>query len=278
MKLYLVRHGRSAGNLPGRMIGWSDHSLTSFGVAQAERVALRLAPLGPMPIYASDLPRALETAACIAAQWSREPGAAGTPAAEGTAGAGGAGAAGKSGAVAAVAVHPDRRLREIDLGDYEGRSWDEFTADHELAAAFAREPLATALPGGESLDGVRERVLAAFDEIVAGEPETACLVAHDGPIRAILNHVLRVPRERHWAISTSHGGLSLLETGEGWVSVRFVNDTSHLVGLDEAAFESAALEAAAALDGAGTAHGADDVAAAVAGDDGGAPARAIEGL
>ncbi len=41
-----------------------------------------------------------------------------------------------------------------------------------------------------------------------------------------------MPAERHWAISTSHGGLSLLETSEGWVSVRFVNDTSHLRGLD----------------------------------------------
>ena len=64
---------------------------------------------------------------------------------------------------------PDRRLREIDLGDYEGRSWDEFEADHALTAAFAAEPLATALPGGESLALVRERVIAAFDEIVAGD-------------------------------------------------------------------------------------------------------------
>jgi broad specificity phosphatase PhoE len=242
MKLYLVRHGRSAGNLPGRMTGWSDHSLTPLGAAQAERVAERLATLGPMPIYTSDLPRALETAARIAARWPCE-----------------------AGAEAGVGVHPDPRLREIDLGDYEGRSWDDFTADHELAAAFAREPLATTLPGGESLALVRERVIAAFDEIVAGDPPVACLVSHDGPIRTILNHVLRVPQERHWAISTSHGGLSLLETGERWVSVRFVNDTSHLRGLD-AADEAAAGDAAAGEAGPGLS------------DDGEAPARAIEGL
>ena len=207
MKLYLVRHGRSAGNLPGRMTGWSAHSLTPLGAAQAERVAARLAPLGPMPVHASDLPRALETAAYIAACWAA------------------------GGAQAAVGVRPDRRLREIDLGDYEGRSWDEFTADAELAAAFAREPLATALPGGESLGMVGERVMAAFDEIVAGPEPAACIVSHDGPIRTILNRVLRVPTERHWALSTNHGGLSLLETGGDWVSVRFVNDTSHLAGL-----------------------------------------------
>jgi alpha-ribazole phosphatase len=129
-------------------------------------------------------------------------------------------------------VTSDRRLREIDLGDYEGRSWDEFGADRALADAFAREPLLTTLPGGESLAMVQERVIAAFEEIVKGGQAVACLVSHDGPIRTILNHVLQVPPERHWALSTSHGGLTLLEASTGWVSVRFVNDTSHLLGLD----------------------------------------------
>ena len=176
MKLYLVRHGRSAGNLPGRMTGWSDHPLTRLGTAQAGRVAARLAPLGPMPVYTSDLPRALDTARLIAARWAT------------------AGATAGASAKAAVGVFPDRRLREIDLGDYEGRSWDEFVADRELAGAFAREPLTTTLPGGESLGMVRERVIAAFEEILGGEHAVACLVSHDGPIRTILNHVLGVPR------------------------------------------------------------------------------------
>jgi len=266
MKLYLVRHGRSAGNLPGRMTGWSDHSLTTLGAAQAQRVAERLAVLGPMPVYASDLPRALETAALIAARWPGE-------------------ADGGAGAEAVVGVHPDPRLREIDLGDYEGRSWDDFTADHELAAAFAREPLDTRLPGGESLALVRERVIAAFDEIVASGQQAACLVSHDGPIRTILNHVLQVPQKRHWAISTSHGGLSLVETGDRWISVRFVNDTSHLLGLEVAAApidagesdakpaDEADLAPSDAVDLAPS-----DAADLAPDDDGEAPARALEGL
>ncbi len=218
MKLYLVRHGQSAGNLPGRMTGWSEHRLTALGTIQARRVAARLAPLGPMPVYASDLPRALETARLIAGGWAE---------------------------AGDVDVTADRRLREIDLGDYEGRSWDEFSSDSTLAAAFAREPLQTTLPGGESLAMVRERVIAAFEEIVQRDHVAACLVSHDGPIRTILNHVLQVPSERHWALSTSHGGLSLLETSAGWVSVRFVNDTSHLLGLDTGGGDAATAEGAA---------------------------------
>ena len=204
MKLYLVRHGRSAGNLPGRMTGWSDHPLTEVGIEQARRVARRLAPLGPMPIVTSDLPRALETARIIARRWP-----------EGE-----------------RLMTPDPRLREIKLGEFEGRSWDEFTANAELAARFDTDPFTTPLPGGESLAMVSERVVAAFGDALASTAEAVAIVAHDSPIRAIVNHVLQVPPERHWALSTSHGGLSLLEATEGWISVRFLNDTSHLRGLD----------------------------------------------
>ncbi len=265
MKLYLVRHGASTGNTPGNLIGHSDHELTEAGVAQARAVAARLGPLGPLPVYCSDLPRARQTAEAITGVW-------GGRSAEGSA--------------PAVRIHPDPRLREIDLGDYEGRSWGEFLQDAILGAAFEADPYNTPLPGGESLALVRRRVIAAVDEIVAahGRPpaapdrpadagdaaagsgatasaradagvvepaqgsggvvagrasaeaspansSTVILVAHDGPIRAILNHFLAVPPEKWWTLSTTHGGLSLVEWSDGWVNVRFANDTSHLAGL-----------------------------------------------
>jgi broad specificity phosphatase PhoE len=61
---------------------------------------------------------------------------------------------------------------------------------------------------------------------------SACLVAHDGPIRAVLNHYLGVPPEKWWTLSTTHGGVSLLEFAGGCVTVRFVNATGHLAGLE----------------------------------------------
>ena len=210
-----------------------------------------------MPVYASDLPRALETARLIAAQWLPARAAVGEAPGTIAAEAPGTTTAEAPGTTTAEApgttdgVVADCRLREIRLGDYEGRSWDEFVADGALTAAFTREPLLTALPGGESLAALRERAVAAFDEIVRGDHAAVCLVAHDGPIRAILNHVLRVSPERHWAISTNHGGLSLLETSGDWTSVRFVNDTSHLRGLTAPD---------AALAPAGDTSGTDEVA------------------
>ena len=231
MKLYLVRHGQSTGNVGGTLMGQSDHPLTELGEAQARAAAARLAPFGPMPVHCSDLPRARATAEYVAAAWA-----------------------------AAAAVFPDPRLREIDLGDYEGRSWEEFRADSELTSAFAADPYGTALPGGESLAHLETRVLAAVGNILAEHgvepprggvtdasvsatgfftPEpgaAACIVAHDGPIRALLNHYLGVPPEKWWTLSTTHGGVSLLEFAGGWVNVRYVNETSHLAGLGDTVY------------------------------------------
>lgn len=272
MKLYLVRHGQSTGNIGGTLMGQSDHPLTPLGEDQARAAAERLAPFGPMPVYASDLPRARVTAEHIVAAW-READVTDAP-----------------------QVVLDPRLREISLGDYEGRPWQEFEADTALTAAFAADPYRTALPNGESLEDLETRAHAAVLDILApfgvddsgvlcgeavsegdtrsaessaeamkagaaaaavdgasaaeGLPETmdasvvatglvpapgsgcACLVAHDGPIRAILNHYLGVPPEKWWTLSTTHGGVSLIEFGGGCVTVRYVNATGHLAGLE----------------------------------------------
>jgi broad specificity phosphatase PhoE len=260
VKLYLVRHGQSTGNIGVTLMGQSDHPLTALGEEQARAAAARLAPFGPMPVYSSDLPRARATAEFIVAGWA-------------------AGDAGRraAGAVFAApnAITLEPRLREIDLGDYEGRPWEEFEADTALTAAFADDPYGTALPNGESLAHLEARVHAAVCDILAAfglddsgdlcanavtnadasaaaagtcalatagaaatgllpveHGESACIVAHDGPVRAILNHYLGVPPQKWWTLSTTHGGVSLLEFAGGCVTIRFVNATAHLDGLE----------------------------------------------
>jgi broad specificity phosphatase PhoE len=142
VKLYLVRHGQSTGNVGGTLMGQSDHPLTELGEEQARAAASRLAPFGPMPVFASDLPRARATAEHIVAAW----------------------AAATAADVPRIVLDP--RLREISLGDYEGRPWQEFEADTELTAAFATDPYRTALPNGESLEHLEARVHAAVIDIL----------------------------------------------------------------------------------------------------------------
>jgi broad specificity phosphatase PhoE len=206
-----------------------------------------------MPVYHSDLPRAAATARFIVRAWETEA-AASAATAE---------AAGRSPSQATQPLlTADARLREIHLGEYEGASWERFEADKELMAAFERDAYGTAVPGGESLAHLSGRVMAAVRDILTahgvsdvtglstdavaasdasalatgfrrpGKSDSVCIVAHDGPIRAVLNHYLGVPPEKWWTLSTTHGGVSLLEFSDGWVNVRYMNAAEHLAGLE----------------------------------------------
>jgi broad specificity phosphatase PhoE len=64
-RLYLVRHGRPAAGSAEA----ADAGLDPIGVKQAEAVAERLAPLGPLPIIVSPLRRTRETAAPLERRW-----------------------------------------------------------------------------------------------------------------------------------------------------------------------------------------------------------------
>jgi broad specificity phosphatase PhoE len=67
VRLYLVRHGR-----PAAAFGEAaDAGLDPTGVAQAEAIAGRLAPLGPLALLTSPMRRTRETAAPLEQRWGR---------------------------------------------------------------------------------------------------------------------------------------------------------------------------------------------------------------
>lgn len=68
-KLYMVRHGRAEAGFGEA----ADPGLDGLGLSQAEAVAEKLKPLGPLPIYASPLARTQQTAAPLAKLWNRTP-------------------------------------------------------------------------------------------------------------------------------------------------------------------------------------------------------------
>jgi broad specificity phosphatase PhoE len=63
-RLFLIRHGETVGNA-ARIVQRPDSPLSPRGVAQAERLARRLAAEGVARIVASDFPRALATAEAL---------------------------------------------------------------------------------------------------------------------------------------------------------------------------------------------------------------------
>src|SRR3712207_4650919 len=102
-RLILWRHGRTEWNAENRFQGHTDIPLDSHGLAQAERTAGMLAAYAPSALYSSDLSRAYYTAAALAALTGLE-------------------------------IRTDKRLREINVGSWEGLLGREIdTADPELA-------------------------------------------------------------------------------------------------------------------------------------------------
>jgi broad specificity phosphatase PhoE len=64
-RIYLVRHGEAAAHWTNS----SDPGLSVLGQEQARTAAIKLAPLGPLPIASSPLKRARETAAPLETEW-----------------------------------------------------------------------------------------------------------------------------------------------------------------------------------------------------------------
>jgi broad specificity phosphatase PhoE len=65
-RLYLVRHGRAAAGYGAD----PDPGLDDLGREQAEAMAERLAPLGPVPMLTSPLQRTRQTAAALERRWN----------------------------------------------------------------------------------------------------------------------------------------------------------------------------------------------------------------
>ncbi len=114
----------------------------------------------------------------------------------------------------------DERLREIDFGEVEGLGFDELPP--ELQSALLTEPTRTRFPGGETYGDLRDRVVAALDEIVARH-RVAAVVSHAGPVRAALATYLLMDEAALWRIDQRPGALNVVEFVEGVPLVRLLN-------------------------------------------------------
>jgi broad specificity phosphatase PhoE len=146
----LIRHGQTDWNREGRYQGQSDVPLNETGRQQARRLAQMLDPGTITAIYSSDLERASETAAILAAALK-------------------------------LPFSTDTRLREINQGEWEGQLVG--TIQDRFADLWKRrslDPAGVRPPGGETVGEVSARVLAALDEIARRHPAGSVLIVSHG--------------------------------------------------------------------------------------------------
>ena len=87
--------------------------------------------------------------------------------------------------IAASPPTQDRRLRELDFGELEGKGWNDLLPEMRRAL-LAFEGFQA--PGGESLDQLRFRVDEFVKELVPGEH---LVVTHGGVARLLLRNAGR---------------------------------------------------------------------------------------
>jgi broad specificity phosphatase PhoE len=163
-RLYLVRHGETDWNAEARWQGQLNPSLNEQGRRQARQLAQELACEHLRMLYSSDLTRAMETARIVRARLI-------------------------------VMVVPDSRLREINLGLWQGM------LANDIQAQYPREfqnwyvaPLTVHPPGGEDLSALAKRVVQVINEIVLRHPNEAIgVIAHELPIAIVLCRAAGLP-------------------------------------------------------------------------------------
>jgi broad specificity phosphatase PhoE len=155
MALLLARHGQTADNAGGLILGRRDPPLSALGEQQAARLALQARARGVTAVWCSPLLRARQTAAVVGVAIGVEP-----------------------------AILED--LVESARGDWEGVPQAVLAQrEPELFAAFEAGDPDFVFPGGESIRSQVLRTQRALTEVAAG-PQPSLIIGHAGTIRAAL--------------------------------------------------------------------------------------------
>jgi probable phosphoglycerate mutase len=202
-ELLFIRHGETDWNRQQRFQGQIDVPLNALGQAQAQRVGLRLAADRHDALYTSDLGRARETAAPLAAAWG-------------------------------LAPTPHKGLREQHFGVLEGLDVPTIKARHaDLWARWLEHRGDFTLPGGgESLVTFHARVLATVRELAQQHAgQRVAVVTHGG----VLDMLWRTARGETIAGLRSceipNTGLNRLRWNEGTLAIEVWGDAVHLADL-----------------------------------------------
>ncbi len=167
-KIILIRHGESLANAVGVYLGHTDWDLSPRGYEQAEVVGEYLKDEKIDVIYSSDLIRAYNTALPHARHHNLE-------------------------------IVKSKELREIYLGEWEGRPVAELEAEYpcEFGVGWRKQFGTCAVPSGESVPALAERIYNEIERIASlNEGKTVLIALHAAAIRAFWGKATKTPAEK----------------------------------------------------------------------------------
>ena len=191
--IYFLRHGQTGWNAERRIQGHLDAPLNDLGRSQAARNGRALADIvgdaAAFDYVSSPLGRASETMEIVRRELGLD----------------------------AKGYRTDLRLREYNLGDWQGSFYDGIARDFpELIAEQQRDPWNFLYPGesGESFALLSARVLAWLAEIDRNTVATA----HGGVMRVLRRHLLGLDAEATFKLDAPQDKVLRIENGAlSWV-------------------------------------------------------------
>jgi len=202
--IYLVRHGQTAWNKEEIFRGRTDVPLDETGLGQAELAGEYFKGMEIHAIYSSALSRAWETAQKIAQFHD-------------------------------LKVQSLPGIIDMSFGNWEGRPHQEIREnDRETYRQWVETPHLVRLPGGEGLDDVRVRAMAAVEELVRKNPgKTLVLVSHRVICKVLICAILGLDNSHFWQITQDATAINLIQQRNGKYILSLMNETCHLKALKE---------------------------------------------
>lgn len=121
------------------------------------------------------------------------------------------------------------RLREIGFGAWEGKTATELLAeDDKLLAHFWSDPLHHTPPGAEPLSAFRDRIVAAWNDLLERHAgQHLLIVGHAGQMRMVIRHVLDMPLDRLFRLQVDNAAITRIQIDgsgdEAWPRLIFHN-------------------------------------------------------
>ncbi|GAE36415.1 histidine phosphatase family protein [Halalkalibacter akibai] len=200
MKLYLIRHGESTGNLAGRIQGTDDYPLSELGKQQAEYVADYFSDIHLDFIYSSDLTRASDTAKAIARKKNQT-------------------------------VNEWDKVREVHLGPLQGLTRAEITM--KFPETVENSILTSGVEGTESVDELTARCQYIVEQLqLAHRNHDVAIISHGGFISIFLMYLIAGDQWHtlHRPFQIGNTSVSFIEwpKKQDKPLIHFVNQVSHL--------------------------------------------------
>ena len=188
MKLYLVRHGETELNVKKVYYGSTDCALTKKGREQAASLKKVFEKMPLDVVLESPLLRAKDTATLLLGE-------------------------------NAAPRMTDDRLKELNFGAWEGKSWQELQGD-ETYEKWCVEWQTTCPPDGESFLDLAARVRSFYEELLARKEENVLIVAHHAVLQQLMACLLEADPASCWHYAFSQGTYSVFDVNQGFAVLK----------------------------------------------------------